>query len=47
MMVEAIKQGAHMSTHTMSQFLLYFIFSTTLLFSNVYSFDSIFHHVLG
>ena len=36
MMFKAIKQGAHMSVHTLSQFLLYFIFCTTLLFSNVF-----------
>ena len=34
MMVQAIKQGAHTSAHTLSEF-LYFIFCTTLLFSNV------------
>ena len=34
-MVKAIKQGAYTSKHTLSQFLLYFIFCITLLFSNV------------
>ena len=35
-MVKATKQGAHLSAHTLSQFVLYFIFCTTLLFSNVF-----------